>query len=74
MADVKRGIPLSVPLHLRNAPTKLMKEEGYGEDYRYPHDFDGNFTEQRYFPEDVKPQVYYNPGNFGKEGKFRERA
>ncbi len=70
--DVQNGVPLSVPLHLRNAPTKLMKDEGYGLDYKYPHDFDNHFVEVNYFPEGMKEKAYYKPGDFGKEKQFKE--
>jgi putative ATPase len=70
--DVQNGVPLSVPLHLRNAPTKLMKQEGYGSDYKYPHDFDNHFIEVNYFPEGMKPKTYYKPTEFGKEKQFKE--
>lgn len=72
-SDIKRGIPMSVPMHLRNAPAKLLKDEGYAQGYRYPHDEPGHFVKESYFPEDMKPKVYYSPGNYGKEGKFKER-
>ncbi len=62
-----------VPLHLRNAPTKLMKKEGYGAEYKYPHDFDQHFVREHYFPEDMAPKKFYNPGNFGREKSFQER-
>ena len=70
---LKRGISLSVPLHLRNAPTKLMKKEGYGENYKYPHNYDEHFIEENYFPEDAKPQVFYKPTNLGFETKIKSR-
>ena len=73
LADIRNGVPQMVPLHLRNAPTKLMKEEGYGKDYKYPHSFKGNFVPENYFPEDLGPVQYYKPGNFGKEKLFTER-
>jgi len=64
----------SVPLHLRNAPTNLMKSEGYGKDYKYAHSFDNHFVEQNYFPEffNVAPQ-FYNPQNEGREKFLKER-
>jgi putative ATPase len=62
-----------VPLHLRNAPTRLMKELGYGKDYRYSHDFTGNFVEQQYLPDALKERVYYHPGENGAEKKIRDR-
>jgi len=69
---VRKSNELQVPLHLRNAPTKLMKEEGYGKEYKYPHDFDG-FVEQNYFPINVKKRYFYNPKNSGLEKKIKER-
>jgi len=70
--DVQNGVPLSVPLHLRNAPTKLMKDEGYGLDYKYPHEYDEHFVEVNYFPDGMNPKSYYKPGEFGKEKQFKE--
>lgn len=64
---------LPVPLHLRNAPTKLMKNEGYGKGYRYPHSYPGHFVEERYFPEGMEPKAYYRPGEEGREKYLRER-
>ncbi|SDB94153.1 replication-associated recombination protein A [Williamwhitmania taraxaci] len=58
---------LPVPLHLRNAPTKLMKDIGYGKEYQYAHSFDGNFADQEYLPEKISRTVFYNPGNNSKE-------
>jgi putative ATPase len=58
---------LSVPLHLRNAPTKLMKELGYGTDYKYAHSYDKNFAEQEYLPEKISGKQFYNPGENSKE-------
>ena len=64
----------SVPLHLRNAPTNLMKSEEYGKDYKYAHSFDNHFVEQNYFPEffNTAPQ-FYNPQNEGREKFLKER-
>ncbi len=73
LADVRGGVITSVPLHLRNAPTKYMKSEGYGREYKYPHDFEGGYVEQQYFPDSVQPRTYYMPREAGKEGEFRER-
>jgi len=64
---------LPVPLHIRNAPTKLMKNIGYGQDYKYSHSYEGNFTEQEYFPEQLKGTLLYDPGNNASEQKLRER-
>lgn len=63
---------LPVPLHLRNAPTKLMKELDYGKDYQYAHQFEQNFVEQEFLPETIKNTKLYEPGNNAKENSFRE--
>ncbi|MEI6847698.1 MAG: replication-associated recombination protein A [Chlorobiaceae bacterium] len=73
MKDAKSMQDLPVPLHLRNAPTKLMKAEGYGEDYRYPHSFPGHFVQQHYFPDGMEPKPYYRPGEEGREKYLKER-
>ncbi len=64
---------VQVPLYLRNAPTKLMKELNYGKDYKYAHDFPGNFVEQEYMPGEVKDKVFYHPQNNAQELKISER-
>ncbi|MFB0507558.1 MAG: replication-associated recombination protein A [Thermodesulfobacteriota bacterium] len=71
--DIQRTLSLKVPLHLRNAPTKLMKELGYGKGYKYPHDFPGHYVEENYLPEDLKGRIYYRPSNQGYEGEIRKR-
>jgi len=67
LAFCKEHTDLPVPMHLRNAPTKLMKEMGYGSGYAYAHDHDKSFVEQDYLPEDMKGQKFYVPGNNSKE-------
>ncbi|TVR81557.1 MAG: replication-associated recombination protein A [Chitinophagaceae bacterium] len=62
---------LSVPLHLRNAPTKLMKDLNYSKGYKYPHDFKDNFVFEEYLPEELKGKTFYNPQNNAKENSFR---
>jgi putative ATPase len=62
-----------VPLHIRNAPTALMKELDYGKGYAYAHDAPSGYIPQEYFPEAVKERVYYEPGEFGFEKKIQER-
>jgi putative ATPase len=70
---VENNPNLLPPLHLRNVPTKLMKQEGYGQDYKYPHDFEGHFVQENYFPENFTPKQFYFPTTEGKEGKILER-
>lgn len=70
---VKRTGNLPVPLHLRNAPTKLMAELGYHDDYLYPHDYPGNFTPQQYLPNEVKDEVLWKPCNNQAEDRSRDR-
>jgi putative ATPase len=62
---------LPVPLHLRNAPTKLMKNEGYGANYEYSHDYTGNFSQQEYLPEALQGTAFYEPGNNARENELR---
>ena len=69
---VKQTGDLPVPLHLRNAPTKLMKELGYGDEYKYAHDYENNFAEQEFLPDEVKNTAFYNPGNNSRENSTRE--
>jgi putative ATPase len=64
---------LPVPLHIRNAPTKLMKDEGYGKGYKYAHDYDSNFVAQEYLPEEIKGTKFYDPGNNAREEDLRRR-
>ena len=69
---VKQTGDLSVPIHLRNAPTKLMKELGYGEDYKYAHSYDNNFAVQEFLPDDLSGTVLYEPGNNAREQQTRD--
>jgi putative ATPase len=62
---------LSIPLHLRNAPTKLMKDLDYGRDYQYAHNFDHNFVNQEFLPDAIKNTTLYNPGNNARENNIR---
>ena len=71
--DVHTLPNLPVPLHVRNAPTKLMEALGYAKDYKYSHDFDGHFTEQQYLPDNLKDKIYYKPTDLGREKEIRER-
>lgn len=71
--DVKALGYLPVPLHLRNASTRLMKEEGYGKGYKYPHDFEGSIVEQEYLPPKLAGRTYYCPTDNGCEKIIKER-
>ncbi len=71
-ATVKQTGDLAVPLHLRNAPTKLMKELGYGEEYQYSHNYSNNFSEQEYLPDAIKETKFYEPGSNSRENGTRE--
>lgn len=68
---VKQTGNLPVPLALRNAPTKLMKEIGYGKEYQYSHNYEGNFKIQEYLPDEIKNTKLYEPGNNAKEASMR---
>ncbi|WP_276089420.1 replication-associated recombination protein A [Pedobacter sp. JY14-1] len=72
-ALVRQTGDLPVPLHIRNAPTKLMKKIGYGRDYQYAHGFEGNFSEQEYFPDSLSGTKLYDPGRNPAEDKMREK-
>ncbi|HKG06884.1 MAG TPA: replication-associated recombination protein A [Pedobacter sp.] len=72
-ALVKQTGNLPVPLHIRNAPTKLMKNIGYGKDYQYAHGYEGNFSEQEYFPKELSGTKLYDPGRNPAEEKLREK-
>jgi putative ATPase len=73
LADVRSAPVVPVPLHLRNAPTALMKGSGYGSGYRYPHDAPGHYVEQSYLPEGLEGKSYYAPSDIGAEKEIRER-
>jgi len=69
---VKDTGDLPVPLHLRNAPTKLMKEIGYGKEYEYSHNYSSNFSKQEYLPDEIKASKFYDPGNNAREKEIKE--
>ncbi|HQU96104.1 MAG TPA: replication-associated recombination protein A [Saprospiraceae bacterium] len=69
---VNKSGNLAVPLHLRNAPTKLMKELGYGDGYKYAHSYEGNFIDQEYLPKEIANTFLYHPGNNANESKMKE--
>ncbi len=73
LALVRQTGSLPVPLHLRNAPTKLMKELNYGSGYQYAHDFAGNFVQQDNLPADVDGKILYEPGANPSEEKTRQK-
>ena len=72
LALVEKTGNLPVPLHLRNAPTKLMKELNYGKEYKYAHDYEGNFVKQKFLPDEVDGARLWNPQNSPAEAKIRE--
>ncbi|WP_132055924.1 replication-associated recombination protein A [Pseudocnuella soli] len=72
IAAVHKHGDLPVPLHIRNAPTGLMKNLGYGKDYKYAHSFEGNFAEQEFLPDQIKGTKFYDPGNNAREEELRK--
>jgi putative ATPase len=72
LATVRATGDLPVPLHIRNAPTRLMKDIGYGKDYLYSHAFEGNFKAQEYLPDNIAGTKFYEPGNNARELELRK--
>lgn len=72
MNAVKQHGDLPVPLHIRNAPTKLMKNLGYGKNYEYSHSYDNNFSPQEYLPKEIAGMKFYNPGKNAREEELRK--
>ena len=72
LRDVKESGALPVPMHIRNAPTKLMKEIGYGQNYKYPHDYEGATIEETYLPDKLAGKKYYEPTDRGYEKRIRD--
>lgn len=72
-AAVKKTGDLSVPLPIRNAPTKLMKDIGYGQEYKYAHSYEGNFANMEFLPEEIKGRMFYKPGKNAREEEIRKR-
>jgi len=70
---VRKTGNLNVPLHIRNAPTRLMKDIGYGKNYKYAHDFQENFIDQEFLPDDISGMQLYDPQNNPKENEIRKR-
>jgi putative ATPase len=73
LAEVKRSTDLPVPIHLRNAPTKLMKELGYGAEYQYAHQFPGNFVQQQYLPDQLKDRTFFHAGSSKREQEIEQQ-
>jgi putative ATPase len=73
IAKVRNEGAYPVPLHLRNAPTKLMKDLNYGADYKYAHSYSGNFVKDNFLPEEIKGCIFYEPGENPKEQEIRKR-
>ncbi|GAB3894063.1 replication-associated recombination protein A [Larkinella knui] len=73
LALAERTSDQPVPLHLRNAPTKLMKQIGYGKNYQYAHDFEGNFVPQNFLPDELKGTKLYEPGQNARENEIRKQ-
>jgi ATPase related to the helicase subunit of the Holliday junction resolvase len=73
LREVEKGGNCPVPLHLRNAPTALMKELGYSDNYKYAHDYNNNFVEQEFLPESLEGQRFYDPGDNKHESEIRKR-
>ena len=71
--DVRELENMPVPLHIRNAPTSLMEDLGYGKGYQYPHDFPDHFVEEEYLPENLKGKIYYHPSDQGFEREIKRR-
>ena len=72
LSEVRESGDLPVPLHIRNAPTKLMKDLGYGKDYRYAHDFEMSFVKQDYLPGDLSSRLFYEPGETSRENEMKD--
>jgi putative ATPase len=72
LSAVRQHGDLSVPLHIRNAPTRLMKNMGYGKDYQYSHSYEGNFSEQEYLPKEIAGTKFYDPGKNSREEELRK--
>ena len=71
--DIEKNPDISIPLQIRNAPTKLMKEQNYGKNYQYAHNYEIPVTSMQCLPDELKDRIYYNPKEFGFEKKLKER-
>jgi len=72
LSEVRKRPGIAVPMHLRNAPTKLMKEIGYGRDYKYSHDSEDHFIEQDFLPDMLKDKIFYEPTDIGREASIKK--
>ena len=73
LEKVRQTGNLPVPLHLRNAPTKLMKQLGYGNNYKYAHNYKGNFVNQQFLPDDIREARFWHAQDNAAEAKLKER-
>lgn len=73
LQEVRNSTQYQVPIHLRNAPTSLMKNLGYGNNYKYPHDFENNFVQENYLPKEIHEKQFYFPSDNGNEKSIKER-
>lgn len=73
LAEVRKSTNLEVPLHLRNSPTKLMKDLGYGAEYKYAHQFENNFVQQQYMPDALKNKTFFHPGSSKREQEIAQQ-
>jgi putative ATPase len=71
--EVEESPAEPVPPHIRNAPTSLMRDLGYGQDYKYPHEYEGHFVAEEYLPEKLQGKIFYRPSDQGLEAKIKER-
>ncbi len=72
LSEVRKRPGIAIPMHLRNAPTKLMKEIGYGKDYKYSHDSEDHFIEQDFLPVELKDRIFYEPTEIGREAAIKK--
>jgi len=72
LSDVKNRTDIQIPLQLRNAPTKMMKDMDFGKGYKYSHDYEGNFKEQEFLPSELKNRIYYEPTDNGRESRLKK--
>ena len=72
MSEVRNRPYLNIPLHLRNAPTDLMKDLGYGKDYKYSHNYEDHISDQQYLPEELEGKIFYEPTEIGREASLKK--